>query len=576
MKTIIRIYKEARKYWIYIIIATIAMLLVTAVNLITPRLTQNMIAIIEKDFSQADLPGVISIALALLLLYALRSLIQFIHSYLSHHAAWNFVADIRAKIYNHLQKLSMRYYHDKQTGQLMSRVVNDTANFELLIAHVIPDLITSILLFGGVTVILFTTNPLLAALTCIPIPLILLSVPFFKKIRNQHRKAQEHIAELNASLQDNFSGIKEIQIFNRQEDAYRQVDEHAHRHASSLIKALYYSAILHPAVGFLTTLGNVIVVGVGGYLALQNRLQVSEIVGFLLYLSQFYGPVSIFARIAEDLQSGIAGGERIFEVLDTEPDIKDSKNAISIGRVKGSISFEDVYFSYEDQSPVLEGINLEIMENEMVALVGPSGVGKTTLAALIPRFYDPVRGSIKIDGIDIKNIKLRDLRANISMVLQDVFLFNGTIRDNIAYGKPDASLEEIQEAAKIACVHDFIMSLPDGYNTVVGERGLRLSGGQKQRISIARSVLRNAPILIMDEATSAVDTETEREIQEAIQKIAGSRTLIVIAHRLSTVRRADKIVVLENGRIVEQGRHEELLAKRGLYAHLCEVQTIKE
>ena len=501
---------------------------------------------------------------------------QFLNSYLSHHAAWNFVADIRSKIYNHLQKLSMSYYHDKQTGQLMSRVINDTANFELLIAHVIPDLITSVLLFIGVTIILFATNPLLAALTCIPIPFILVSVPFFKKIRAQHRKAQVQIAELNARLQDNFSGIKEIQIFNRQDDAYKAVNDGAQKHANSLLKALFYSAVLHPTVGFLTTLGNVIVVGVGGYLALQNQLEVSEIVGFLLYLSQFYGPVGTFARIAEDLQSGIAGGERIFEALDTEPDIKDKDNAISVGRVKGAISFENVYFSYDNQSEVLEDINLEIKENEMIALVGPSGVGKTTLAALIPRFYDPTKGKVKIDGIDIKDIKLHNLRENISMVLQDVFLFNGTIKDNIAYGKPGATIDEIQKAANIACVHDFITSLPEGYDTVVGERGVRLSGGQKQRISIPRSILCNAPILILDEATSAVDTETEKEIQEAIQKIAGSRTLIVIAHRLSTVRRADSIIVLENGKIVEKGRHEELIAKNGLYAHLCQIQTIKE
>lgn len=574
MKTLIRIYKEAKRYWKYILIATVATLSAAAIDLIAPKLTQEMVAILELK-PDNGLETIIGIAVVLLVLYAVRALVQFLNSYFSHYSAWSFVADIRGRIYNHFQTLSMNYYHDKQTGQLMSVVISDTATFEMLLSHAIPDLIKGGVMFIGVTIILFTANAKLALITCIPIPLILISIPVFKKIRAQRRKSQVYVADLNASLQDNFSGIKEIQLFNREQDSYKEVSGHAYKHANSIIKSLFYSAILHPSIEFLTALGNVFVVGIGGFLAYQGQMNVSEIVGFLLYLGQFYGPISSLARITEDLQSGIAGGERVFEVLDTEPDIYDSPDAIEVGKLDGKISFDHVSFSYQNGAGVLKDISFEISPNNMVAVVGATGVGKTTLASLIPRFYEPTDGVIKIDDMDVCKIKLSDLRKNISMVLQDVFLFNGTIKENIAYGKPNASMDEIIQASKVACVHDFITSLPNGYNTKVGERGMRLSGGQKQRISIARSVLCDSSILILDEATSSVDTETEKEIQEAIQQLAGSKTMLVIAHRLSTVKQANSIIVLQEGRIVEQGTHDELIKQKGLYAHLCDIQTIK-
>ena len=558
------------------------MLALTGINLITPRLTQDMVGILENNIkvegdTQKLFNDIVVIAVVLLIVFILRAVMMFLQNYVSHYAAWNFVAEIRTRIYDHLQRLSISYYHDKQTGQLMSRVVNDTGAFEILIAHAIPDLVSSIILFIGVTIILFNTNPVLAALTCIPIPLILLTAPLIKKIRAMHKEAQILVADVNAKLQDNFSGIKEIQIFNREEDEYASVSNKNLKHAGALIKALFYSAIMHPIIGFLTSLGNVIVIGVGGYLVLFNKgMDIKDVVGFLMYLSLFYGPVASFARIIEDMQSGIAGGERVFEVLDAEPEIKEKPNAGTLKKVKGDIAFENVTFQYNQDSVILNNISFNIPSKKMFALVGPTGVGKTTMAALIPRFYDPVSGSIKIDGRDIKDVTLKSLRDNISMVLQDVFLFNGTIKENIMYGKPEATDEAVEKAAKMACIHDFIDGLPEKYDTVVGERGVRLSGGQKQRISIARSLLCESPVLILDEATSAVDTETEREIQDAIQKIAGSCTLIVIAHRLSTVKRADSILVLEEGEVKEQGSHEELIAKNGIYRHLVDIQNIKE
>jgi len=294
----------------------------------------------------------------------------------------------------------------------------------------------------------------------------------------------------------------------------------------------------------------------------------------LLYLNIIYAPVAQLTRLVEDLQAAIAGAERVFEILDTQPAIQNSPDAVSIDRVSGQVSFENVSFAYKDDLPVLDDISFDIKPGEMLALVGPTGVGKTTISALITRFYEPNAGSVKIDGMDIRDITLESLRNQLSLVLQDVFLFNGTVSENIAYGCDGATIDQIKAAAKTACIAEYIESLPEGYDTVIGERGVRLSGGQKQRISIARSVLRNAPILILDEATSSVDMETEKEIQRAIDSIAGTRTLIVIAHRLSTIRKADKIIVLEEGKIVEHGGHDDLLAKNGAYAKLCAVQAV--
>jgi ABC-type multidrug transport system fused ATPase/permease subunit len=578
LKTLIKIYKKAGKYKLHIFIAALATLAVTFANLAAPRITQQMIKILQDSGVDVEsMPQLVRIALILLVIFVVRAVCQFLSSYVAHVAAWNYVSELHAEIYSHLQKLSIGYYSDKQTGQLMSRVINDTRNFETLIAHAVPELASGVILFVGVSVILFTTNVTLAALTFIPVPFLLFVFPVLKKSRARHKEAQEHVAELNAQLQDNFSGIKEIQIFNRQADESARITATSRKYSKSLIRALFYSAVMHPLIGFATSAGNVIVVGVGGYLVLNNHgMRLDEIVAFLLYLGVFYGPVAQMARLVEDMQSGIAGGERVFEILDTEPDIADSPDAKDVGRLTGTIEFRNVDFRYDNDSETLNNINFIQPANQMYAIIGATGVGKTTLAALLPRFYDVTDGEILIDNINIKDMTLQSLRRNISMVLQDVFLFNGTIGENIRYGNPLASDSEVITAAKTACIHEFVSELPLGYDTVVGERGMRLSGGQKQRISIARSLLCNAPILILDEATSAVDTETEREIQGAIQKIAGSRTLIVIAHRLSTVKRADCIIVLRDGQIAEQGSHAELMEKAGLYRHLVEIQRIKE
>jgi len=385
------------------------------------------------------------------------------------------------------------------------------------------------------------------------------------KIRPNFRKAQQKLGVLSADLTDNFSGMKEIQLFNGQAKESASIDKTAHGHATAVLQALFKSAIFHPSIEFFSALGTVLVIVAGGILAINGRLPTADIVAFLLYLAMFYAPITTFTRLVEDYQSAMAGGERIFEILSHIPDIKDCEGAKQLENCKGEITFEDVAFGYHEGQHVLNGVSLTVPQGKMLAVVGPSGAGKSTLVGLIPRFFDSQSGRVLIDGTDVKDVTLKSLRDNVSMVLQDVFLFNGTVAENIAYAAPNSPMDKIIEAARLAGIHDDIESMPEGYETHIGERGVRLSGGQKQRLSIARAILRDTPILILDEATASVDVETENRIKDAINGIAGTRTLVVIAHRLSTVRKADIIIALEHGVIAEQGTHEELLAKKGVY-----------
>ncbi|MCL2409684.1 MAG: ABC transporter ATP-binding protein/permease [Oscillospiraceae bacterium] len=575
MKKIFRLFRFAGPWAKHLVAATLALFVISAVNLAAPEIIRRVIVVMEGGNLDAAIGSIVRLALILLGLFAVRGICQFLNSYLSHYASWKMVNRLRCTIYDHLQKLSMSYYHDKQTGQLMSRVVNDTQAFENLIAHALPEVITNLITLIGVFVILLTINPTLALLVCAPIPLIFGLSMIPRLMGKFFAQGQKKIGELNAALQDNFSGIKEIQVFNKQEQESAKVREKSTEHATALIKALFFAGVLQPSVGFVTQLGTIVILIAGPIIAYRTgAFGISDLVAFLLYIGLFFAPVAMITRLMEDVQQGIAGTERVFEILDTEPDIKDAPHAKNVGRLEGELEFRNVTFSYGEDITVLDDISFTAKAGQMIALVGPTGVGKSTISGLIARFYDPTGGKIMIDGIDIKDMTLASLRDQLSFVLQDVFLWSGTIAENIAYGCDSATPEEIEKAARVACIHEFIDGLPDKYDTVIGERGVRLSGGQKQRLAIARSVLRNCPILLLDEATSAVDTETEREIQKAIDQIIGQRTLVVIAHRLSTIRKADMIIALQDGKVAECGTHEELLTKGGIYASLCAQQSV--
>jgi ABC-type multidrug transport system fused ATPase/permease subunit len=577
MKILWKLGKEAKKYGKLYFTAIFATFALTIVSLTAPKLLSSMTAIVQKGVSKEGLIHIQRLALLLILLYMLRVLFRYLSSFLAHKAAWNLVGELRVRLYDKLQSFHMGFFHDKQTGDLMSRVLNDTRDFELLYAHILPEVVTNTVTFVGVLVILLTINPTLALLTCLPIPFILVSgIIFAKKVRPNFRISQRLNGELSAKLQDNLSGIHEIQAFVQESYEHQQVEEKAFAQVKAMLRALHYSNFFHPSVEFISSLGTVIVVAFGGVLAYQGVLSVSDIVAFLLYLALFYTPISGLAKLLEDMQQSLAGAERVMMVLDAPVEIQDREYARDISVAQGSLAFEHVSFYYEttgEQNMVLHDISFSCKPGQMVALVGPTGVGKTTLVSLISRFYEPASGKILLDGVDIRDYTLKSLRSHIAPVMQDTFLFNGTIGENIGYANPAASHDEIVEAAKAAHIHDNICQMPNGYDTKVGERGLRLSGGQKQRIAIARAILRKSPVIILDEATASVDVETEREIQKAIQELTGQRTIVAIAHRLSTIRSADLILVLENGRIVERGTHLELLQNGGLYARLQKVQN---
>jgi ATP-binding cassette subfamily B protein len=574
IKTLWRLSREAIRYRTLYIVAILSTLALTVVNLVAPKLLSAMTGIVEAGVDEKGLHTIVILTAVLVGLYLLRILFRFLSSYLAHKAAWYLVGDLRTRTYDKLEHMHLGYFHDKQTGDLMSRIVNDTRDFELLYAHMIPESLTNLVTFIGVLAVLLTINWKLALITCAPIPLIFISgFVFSRKVRPFFRTAQKKMGDLNGKLQDNLSGIHEIQSFGREEYETGQVNRQNFEHVRAMLKALKISAVFHPSVEFISSLGTILVVGFGGYLAWRDGLSVADIVAFLLYLGLFYGPVTGLANLLENMQQSMAGAERVLDILDAPSEIQNRPGAVTLEGVQGEITFDHVSFSYGDGIPVLKDVSFVCRPGEMLAVVGQTGVGKTTLTQLISRFYEPSSGRILLDGRDIQDVTLESLRRNISPVLQDTFLFNGTIAENIGYAVPEASMEEIIVAAKAANIHEDILFMPDGYETQVGERGLRLSGGQKQRVAIARAILRNTPVMILDEATASVDVETEQKIREAIAGVAGSRTIIAIAHRLSTIRNADQILVIEDGRITESGSHEELIALGGSYARMNNAQT---
>lgn len=565
----------AKPWWGSLVLTTVALIAAALLNLVTPEAVRQLTALLEQP-ENLTTSAILFYVGIMVGAYLLRGGFRFLAMWLSHVGAWNFVGHLTGLCYDKLESLSMRYYSDKQTGQIMSRMINDTRQMEVLIAHSLPDMATNVLVIAGVCVMIFRINPVLALYTMIPVPfIIILSRIFITKVAPLFKINQEVLAGLNGRTQDNLSGMKEIQAFGRETRESLKMKDYCKHYSYVNIRANFYNALYHPSVEFMTSIGTVIVMGVGGVLAMKGSMSTADIVGFFMYLSLFYSPLSALARLAEDIQVSGACADRVLELLDTESEIREAEDAVSVPKGDGAVSFENVTFGYSDDVKVLDNISFDAKPGQMIALVGATGVGKTTIVSLLERFYDPQSGRILIDGHDTKHITLKSLRDNISIVLQDVFLFNGTVYDNIAYGAENVTEEDVYEAARIACADGFIREMPEGYATMIGERGVRLSGGQKQRIAIARAVLRKSPILVLDEATSAVDNETEAQIQQAIENLMGHQTIIVIAHRLTTIMKADSIIVLKDRKIAEQGNHAELMEKGGIYHDMCSVNQTK-
>lgn len=482
--------------------------------------------------------------------------------------------DMRAEVFAHYQKLSFSFFDNQKVGQLMARITTDLFDISELLHHGPENIVISLIKITGAFIILMTISPYLAIAAFALVPFMFVyAYVFNRKMKRAFRRNREEIAGINAQIEDNLSGMRVVKSFANEDIEKEKFAIGNNGFLVAKRESYRYMGGYQAGLSSFTIMIQVVVIIAGSVFIKKGLVSITDLVTFILYINVFTDPIKTLIDFTEQFQNGYSGFERFMEILNIEPDIADRPDAKTISNVRGEIEFDDVSFKYEqDTQTVLNHINLKVNAGEYAALVGSSGAGKTTLCSLIPRFYDVTEGSVKLDGTDVRDIKLKSLRGNIGIVQQDVYLFAGTVFENIRYGKPDATREEVIEAAKNANAHEFIMSLPDGYDTDIGQRGVKLSGGQKQRLSIARVFLKNPPVLIFDEATSALDNESEKVVQESLEKLAKNRTTLVIAHRLSTIKNAGRILVLTDDGIAEEGTHDELIAKAGIYRHLYELQ----
>jgi len=545
--------------------------LASLISLVYPMIVRYITndILLNHDISEAA-PIIVKLLFVMLGLAVIEYISTFFTSYQGHMMGAKIEYDMRNEIFEHYQKLSFKFYDEQKIGQLMSRITNDLFDVTELCHHGPEDIIISTIKVVGAFIILIRINLPLTLIVFAFLPVMFIfALSMRGRMQRAFRKNREKIADINARIEDNLSGIRVVKSFANEPVEMDKFREGNLQFVDSKRNSYREMGRFHSGLTLFTALINIAVIAGGGLFITYDLINVGDLLTFLLYINLLVDPVKKLINFTEQFQNGMSGFSRFYEIMEVEPDIVDRPEAVELKNVRGEIEFKNVSFKYnEEAGDVFRNINLKIEAGEYIALVGSSGVGKTTMCSLIPRFYEVSDGVITIDGIDIKDIKLKSLRKNIGIVQQDVYLFAGTVMDNIRYGKPDATDEEVIEAAKNANAHDFIMELPDGYNTYIGQRGVKLSGGQKQRLSIARVFLKNPPILIFDEATSSLDNESEKVVQESLERLAKNRTTIVIAHRLSTIKNAKRIIVLTEDGIKETGTHEDLLAMNGIYAGL--------
>jgi len=546
-----------------------------AITLILPLIVRYITNEVVYSKSGNTLEIILGLGLVMIALVLIEMGCNYYMVYYGHMMGVRMEANMRKDIFEHYQKLSFTFFDNRKVGELLSRITSDLFEITELLHHGPEDIGISLIKIVGAFIILIHINvPLtLVTFTCIPIMLVL-AIYFNKKMKKAFKRNRERVAEINTQIEDSLSGVRVVKSFANEEVEVGKFQQGNTNYVASKKDSYRYMAGYHSSVGAMTTMVTVIVIVIGGAFMENGTIKATDLITFLLYINNFIDPVKKLINFAEQFQNGYSGFERFMEIMSIEPDIQDAQDAVSIGKLNGDIVFKNVSFHYEsNEEQVLNRINLSVKAGEYMALVGPSGVGKTTLCSLIPRFYEATEGTIAIDGIDIRKMKQAELRAQIGIVQQDVYLFAGTIMENIRYGKPDATDEEVIAAAKRANAHEFIMGFPNGYDTDIGQRGVKLSGGQKQRLSIARVFLKNPPILIFDEATSALDNESEKVVQQSMEELAKHRTTFVIAHRLTTIRNAKRILVLTENGIEEEGTHEELLKKGGVYSSLYQISV---